>query len=149
MFITDRTQLEDQLSETSQSIGFSVKVADSIKTLKQLLATDSSDLVMGMIHKFREADLKEVFPELNPSPNILVMTDEAHRTQYSLLALRPTEVLILYNNFRCYTEGGNNGESYQYSSRASCGAQSGAVASREVGSSDFSDRLAKRFRNIR
>ena len=33
IFVTDRTQLEDQLSETSQSIGFSVKVADSIKSL--------------------------------------------------------------------------------------------------------------------
>ena len=85
VFITDRTQLEDQLAETSQSIGFSVKVADSIMSLKDLLKTDSSDLVMGMIHKFREADLKEVFPELNPSSNILVMTDEAHRSQYSLL----------------------------------------------------------------
>jgi len=85
VFITDRTQLEDQLSETSQSIGFSVKVADSIKSLKELLASDSSDLVMAMIHKFREVDLKEAFPELNSSPNILVMTDEAHRSQYSML----------------------------------------------------------------
>jgi type I restriction enzyme R subunit len=85
VFVTDRTQLETQLSETSQSIGFSVKVADSIKALKELLATDSSDLVMAMIHKFREADLKETFPELNSSPYILVMTDEAHRSQYSML----------------------------------------------------------------
>lgn len=85
VFVTDRTQLEDQLSETSQSIGFSVKVADSIKKLKELLASDSSDMVMAMIHKFREADLTETFPELNPSTNILVMTDEAHRSQYSLL----------------------------------------------------------------
>jgi type I restriction enzyme R subunit len=85
VFITDRTQLEQQLSETSQSIGFSVKVADSIRKLKELLASDSSDLVMAMIHKFREADLKESFPELNASPNILVMTDEAHRSQYSML----------------------------------------------------------------
>lgn len=85
VFVTDRTQLEDQLSETSQSIGFSIKVADSIKSLKELLASGSSDLVMAMIHKFREADLKETFPELNASPNILVMTDEAHRSQYSLL----------------------------------------------------------------
>jgi type I restriction enzyme, R subunit len=85
VFITDRTQLEDQLAETSQSIGYSVKVADSIKSLKELLATDSSDLVMAMIHKFREADLTETFPQLNASPNILVMTDEAHRSQYSLL----------------------------------------------------------------
>ena len=33
VFVTDRTQLEDQLSETSQSIGFTVKVADSIRRL--------------------------------------------------------------------------------------------------------------------
>jgi type I restriction enzyme R subunit len=84
-FVTDRTQLEHQLSETSQSIGFSVKVADSIKTLKDLLASDSSDLVMAMIHKFRETDLTETFPKLNASPYILVMTDEAHRSQYSML----------------------------------------------------------------
>jgi type I restriction enzyme R subunit len=85
IFVTDRTQLEDQLSETSQSIGFTVKVANSIRSLKELLRTDSSDLVMAMIHKFREADLTETFPELNASPHILVMTDEAHRSQYSML----------------------------------------------------------------
>ncbi len=86
VFVTDRTQLEDQLSETSQSIGFQVKVADSIKKLKELLASDASDLVMAMIHKFREADLEATFPELNTSHHILVMTDEAHRSQYSKLA---------------------------------------------------------------
>jgi len=86
VFVTDRTQLEDQLTETSQSIGFTVKVADSIRRMKELLSADTSDLVMAMIHKFREADLAETFPELNASPNILVMTDEAHRSQYKLLA---------------------------------------------------------------
>lgn len=85
VFVTDRTQLEQQLSETSQSIGFTVKLADSIRALKKLLRADTSDLVMAMIHKFREADLTETFPELNASPNILVMTDEAHRSQYKLL----------------------------------------------------------------
>ncbi|MDN5939046.1 MAG: HsdR family type I site-specific deoxyribonuclease, partial [Salinisphaera sp.] len=86
VFVTDRTQLEEQLTETSQAIGFTVKVADSIRRLKELLASTSSDLVMAMIHKFRDADLAESFPELNTSPNILVMTDEAHRSQYTLLA---------------------------------------------------------------
>ena len=92
-FVTDRTQLEDQLNETSQSIGFTVKVADRINpekppkgnSLKELLSTDTADLVMAMIHKFRETDLKVTFPELNASPHILVMTDEAHRSQYALL----------------------------------------------------------------
>jgi len=85
VFVTDRTQLEQQLGETGQSIGFTVKVADSIAKLKELLRSDSSDLVMAMIHKFRETDLAQTFPELNQSANILVMTDEAHRSQYALL----------------------------------------------------------------
>lgn len=85
VFVTDRTQLEQQLGETGRNIGFTVKMADSIARLKELLRSDSSDLVMAMIHKFREADLTDTFPELNKSPNILVMTDEAHRSQYALL----------------------------------------------------------------
>lgn len=85
VFVTDRTQLEGQLNETSQNIGFTVKVANSIRELKELLRSDSSDLIMAMIHKFREVDLAETFPELNPSPHILVMTDEAHRSQYARL----------------------------------------------------------------
>lgn len=85
VFVTDRTQLENQLNETSRSIGFTVKVANSIKQLKGLISADTSDLVMAMIHKFREADLTETFPQLNDRPNILVMTDEAHRSQYKML----------------------------------------------------------------
>lgn len=40
---------------------------------------------MGMIHKFQERDLEVTFPELNPSPHILIMTDEAHRSQFKKL----------------------------------------------------------------
>lgn len=94
VFVTDRTQLEEQLSETGQSVGFTIKTAEYInpkvtpngKSLKELLMNDNSDLIMAMISKFQERDLEELFPELNTSPNILVMTDEAHRSQYSLLA---------------------------------------------------------------
>lgn len=86
VFVTDRTQLEEQLTETSQAIGFTVKVASSINKLKELLASTSSDLVMAMIHKFRDTELSESFPKLNNGANILVMTDEAHRSQYQMLA---------------------------------------------------------------
>jgi type I restriction enzyme R subunit len=85
VFVTDRTQLESQLNETSISIGFTVKVANSIRKLKELLIADTSDLVMAMIHKFRETELTETFPQLNDSPHILIMTDEAHRSQYKML----------------------------------------------------------------
>lgn len=85
IFITDRTQLEEQLAETSQHIGFSVKIVDSVKNLKDLLINDSSDLVMAMIHKFQDSDLELTFPELNKDSRILIMTDEAHRSQYTKL----------------------------------------------------------------
>jgi len=85
VFVTDRTQLESQLSQTGSGVGYTVKVASSIKDLKEKLANDSSDLVMAMIQKFQEHDLSATFPQLNTSPNILVMTDEAHRTQYDML----------------------------------------------------------------
>jgi type I restriction enzyme R subunit len=85
VFLTDRTQLEQQLSETSQSIGFTINIAEKISKLKELLPGDSSDLIMAMMQKFQEHELHKVFPILNTSPNILIMTDEAHRSQYALL----------------------------------------------------------------
>lgn len=93
VFITDRTQLEEQLEETGGSIGFTVHKAEWInprpetpnKSLKELIANDAPDLVMGMIHKFQERDLTTVFPILNESEKILIMIDEAHRSQYKLL----------------------------------------------------------------
>lgn len=85
VFITDRRDLETQLSETSTGVGYTVNHAGSIAKLQELLRTNTPDLVMGMIHKFQERELKREFPVLNESPNILVMIDEAHRTQYKLL----------------------------------------------------------------
>ncbi|AJW63102.1 Type I restriction enzyme EcoR124II R protein [Elizabethkingia miricola] len=97
VFVTDRTQLESQLSDTGKSIGFNIKSAEFInpkavpngKSLKELLSNDNSDMIMAMIHKFQEnGDLEGlgIFPLLNQSPNTLIMTDEAHRSQFSMLA---------------------------------------------------------------
>ncbi len=101
VFITDRKDLEKQLNETSKSIGFTVHPAESIKELQTLLKTTTPDLVMGMIHKFQERELKTELPVLNPSPNILIMIDEAHRTQYKYLGANlrkalPNAIKIAY-----------------------------------------------------
>jgi len=85
VFITDRKDLEKQLHDTSKSVGFTVHLARNIEHFKELLKTDTPDLIMGMVHKFQERGLKKEFPVLNKSPNILIMIDEAHRTQYKLL----------------------------------------------------------------
>ncbi|WP_041082634.1 type I restriction endonuclease subunit R [Thermotoga profunda] len=85
VFITDREKLEKQLKETATSVGYTIHHAYSIEKLKELLRTNTPDLIMAMVHKFQERDLEKEFPVLNISPNILVMIDEAHRTQYKLL----------------------------------------------------------------
>jgi type I restriction enzyme R subunit len=85
VFVTDRTQLQEQLGETSLSIGQTVTSAENISHLKELLRDPSSNCVMAMAQKFLERDLKAIFPVLNTGPKILVMIDEAHRTQYGLL----------------------------------------------------------------
>lgn len=88
VFVTDRTDLEAQLTGTSGAIGFTVKVADRIRKLKDYVPGDTADLIMAMIHKFQEKQEINygVLDEMNTSDRILVMTDEAHRTQYSILA---------------------------------------------------------------
>ena len=97
IFVTDRTKLQSQLSDTSVGIGMTIRKAEFVnpkperdgRSLKELLSNTNSDMVLAMIQKFQERDELAnlgVFDTLNTSEKILVMTDEAHRSQYSLLA---------------------------------------------------------------
>lgn len=88
VFITDRTQLDQQLSATfERAQGETVYRAKSVAHLKELLQKDSSDLVTAMMQKFQEDEDDFDFPELNSSENIIVLADEAHRTQYGTLGV--------------------------------------------------------------
>jgi type I restriction enzyme, R subunit len=86
VFVTDRRDLEKQLKGTAKTVGYTVNIAHSIAKLKELLRTNTPDLVMGMIHKFQEHEMVQEFPLLNTSEKILIMIDEAHRSQYKFLA---------------------------------------------------------------
>jgi type I restriction enzyme, R subunit len=101
VLINDRVDLEDQLAETAKLIGGRVNVIESRKALHQDLSTDTSDVNMVMVHKFQLRDeavpLKvaealgtyqtiptaKTFGVVNASERILLMIDEAHRTQGS------------------------------------------------------------------
>ena len=85
IMLTDRRDLERQLKDTARAVGYSVKVASGVDNLKDLLRSDTPELIMAMIHKFQEREFEEVFPILNKSSKILIMIDEAHRTQYKIL----------------------------------------------------------------
>lgn len=95
--INDRTDLEKQLGETAVLTGEKVTPIESSAEMKEKLAGDASNLNMVMIHKFHENPnrdmpdyLEEVLHEVpffktigvvNDSERILLMIDEAHRTQ--------------------------------------------------------------------
>lgn len=99
VLINDRTDLEEQLTETATLIGGRVNVIESRQALRKDLSSDSSDINMVMVHKFQlhEQSLplavaealgtyqampgKQTFGVVNNSGRILLMIDEAHRTQ--------------------------------------------------------------------
>ena len=101
LLVNDRVDLEDQLAATAKLIGGKVNVIESTADLREHLATDASDINMVMVHKFMErAEALPLmvaealasyrpppsggsFGVVNPSERILLMIDEAHRTQGS------------------------------------------------------------------
>ncbi|KYG99256.1 HsdR family type I site-specific deoxyribonuclease [Bradyrhizobium sp. DOA1] len=101
VMVVDRADLEDQLSNTAKLIGGKINLVDSRTAVREVLASPASDVNMVMVHKFVEVkdDLSESLREklgryapppsaesfgvVNDSPRILIMVDEAHRTQGS------------------------------------------------------------------
>ena len=84
VFLTDRTQLDRQLTSTFRNAqGETVLNAKDGDHFKELLAKDASDLVTATIQKLQEGDFG--FSCLNNSDRIIVLADEAHRTQYGTL----------------------------------------------------------------
>ena len=79
--ITDRNDLDDQLfstfSKSSQLLRQKPKQADSREDLKELLSVESGGIVFTTIQKFEEGD-----SPLTERENVIVIVDEAHRSQY-------------------------------------------------------------------
>lgn len=86
VFILDRTDLQKQLSDTFKVVlGETITIAKNVDNFKEMLASPSSDTVVGMLQKFQESEL-ENFPVLNESDKVIVLVDEAHRGHYSSFA---------------------------------------------------------------
>ncbi len=101
VLVNDRVDLEEQLSGTAKLIGGKVNVIETTIELREHLGTDASDINMVMVHKFNEraealpdkvaealgqyrvVPVAESFGIVNLSERIIVMIDEAHRTQGS------------------------------------------------------------------
>jgi len=89
LVITDRNDLDDQLFDTfaasTQLLRQEPKQVESRDQLKELLQVASGGVIFSTIQKF-QPDEGNVFDTLSERENIVVIADEAHRTQYGFKA---------------------------------------------------------------
>jgi len=75
--LVDRTDLDTQISGTFNAADIpNVETTESINELQTFLERDTRKIIISTIHKFKDAK-----PNMNTRGNIIVLVDEAHRTQ--------------------------------------------------------------------
>ena len=94
--VTDRRELDEQIYNNFARSGAVIEPENRVRAgsgehLKQLLKEDHR-YVFTLIHKFHTRE-GGTFPMLSDRSDVIVMTDEAHRTQYDVLALNMRQAL--------------------------------------------------------
>ena len=83
----DRTDLDDQLHDQFMAVKAlvgEVQHAESVTELRSLLRGEGGEVIFSTIEKFRLDEDEAVHPILSERRNLIVIADEAHRTQYGL-----------------------------------------------------------------
>lgn len=97
--LTDRNDLDDQLFNTfsisSDLLRQTPRQADSRSDLKQLLAVEAGGIIFTTVQKFAPEEGFTHMDALTKRRNVIVMADEAHRTQYGFEA-EVTDVATKY-----------------------------------------------------
>ena len=84
LVVTDRKDLDGQISDTFRDCGFPNTIqAENSRELYRMLSEGVGRTIMTTVQKFRTMPEKP----LSTAKNIIVLTDEAHRTQYGSFAL--------------------------------------------------------------
>ncbi len=87
--ITDRNDLDDQLFSTfsrcQDILGQPPAQADSRADMRSKLAVESGGVVFTTIQKFFPEEIGDRHPTLSERRNIVVIADEAHRSQYDFI----------------------------------------------------------------
>ena len=81
----DRTDLDEQLKDffvAARALVGDVQHAESVEELRDLLQTQGGEVIFTTIEKFRLREDEREHPVLSARRNIIVIADEAHRTQY-------------------------------------------------------------------
>jgi len=88
IIVTDRQELDDQIAKNFADVGVVTDKrarATSGEELRRLLRADHR-YVFTLIQKFR-TERGDVFPTLSDRSDVIVITDEAHRSQYDTFAM--------------------------------------------------------------
>jgi len=95
LVVVDRIELENQMFQNFESFRFpNVVTARSKEHLRELLASDYRGLIITLIHKFNRIDA-----DLNQRENIIVLIDEAHRSQEGELGTYMRSALLKASYF--------------------------------------------------
>lgn len=86
--VTDRIDLDEQIHKTFQNTSISVNKANSGKHLTNLIKNNKS-IITTVINKFEKVFEEKIKID---SPDIFVLVDESHRTQYGDLANKMRKV---------------------------------------------------------
>lgn len=91
ILVTDRTDLDAQITKTFRKCGKEVENATTGKNLVELLENNTDAVVTTVINKFSTA-IRKIRKPLD-DPNIFILIDEAHRSQYKEMAVQMSRVL--------------------------------------------------------
>lgn len=91
VLVTDRTDLDSQITKTFRKCGKDVENATTGKNLVELLESKNDSIITTVINKFATA-IKTIKQPLT-DPNIFILIDEAHRSQYKEMAVQMNRVL--------------------------------------------------------
>ncbi len=95
LIVTDRKELDVQIYKNFAGAGAVTEdhiQAESVKHLKQLLQEDHRN-IFTLIQKFQTDKETNDYPKLTDRSDIIVITDEAHRSQYDTLAMNMRKAL--------------------------------------------------------
>jgi type I restriction enzyme, R subunit len=97
VIITDRLDLDDQIYKNFASVGAVTEPEERVRAqsgvhLKQMLETEDHRYIFSLIQKFH-TEIGETYPVLSERSDIIVITDESHRSQYDVLALNMRNAL--------------------------------------------------------
>jgi type I restriction enzyme, R subunit len=88
--VTDRVDLDDQIWRTFEACGKTAVKANTGEHLVRLITEGKAGVITAIINKF--ATVKGKYGVKDPNPNIFVLVDESHRTNYGTTAAQMRRV---------------------------------------------------------